>query len=78
MDEGLVMSPMKDSYIVALDDALKALAEVDDATAVPGRTLSVALVALLDGWGLIVANGSFTPTERQLARGLQGGNFRKN
>ena len=30
LDEGLVMSPMKDGYIVELDDALKALAEVDE------------------------------------------------
>ena len=29
LDEGLVMSPVKDSYMVDLDDALKALAEVD-------------------------------------------------
>jgi RNA polymerase sigma factor (TIGR02999 family) len=29
LDEGLAMSPVKDSYIVDLDDALKALAEVD-------------------------------------------------
>jgi RNA polymerase sigma factor (TIGR02999 family) len=29
LDEALVMSPVKDSYIVELDDALKALAEVD-------------------------------------------------
>ena len=29
LDEGLVMSPVKDGYMVDLDDALKALAEVD-------------------------------------------------
>jgi len=29
LDEGLVMFPVKDSYLVVLDDALKALAEVD-------------------------------------------------
>jgi RNA polymerase sigma factor (TIGR02999 family) len=29
LDEGLVMSPLKDGYMVVLDDALKALAEVD-------------------------------------------------
>jgi RNA polymerase sigma factor (TIGR02999 family) len=29
LDEGLVMSPLKDGSIVALDDALKALSEVD-------------------------------------------------
>ena len=29
LDEGLVMSPIKDGYMVDLDDALKALAEVD-------------------------------------------------
>ena len=29
LDENLVMSPMKDGYMVDLDDALKALAEVD-------------------------------------------------
>jgi len=30
LDEGLVMSPVKDGYMVDLDDALKALAEVDE------------------------------------------------
>jgi len=29
LDEGLVMSPLKDGTMVVLDDALKALAEVD-------------------------------------------------
>jgi ECF sigma factor len=30
LDEGLVMSPLKDGTMVVLDDALKALAEVDE------------------------------------------------
>ena len=30
LDEGLVMSPLKNGTMVALDDALKALAEVDE------------------------------------------------